>query len=123
MRDLISSFSIENPRSVSQSSFWYLDLVLKSLMSEAYEPLESQTLRTLTKEVLFLVALATAKRVGELQGLSNVVSSLGEDFVVSYLPFFLAKLNLDLTLFPDLLSSNLWQILLSVWKRDLFFVL
>ena len=85
--------------------------------------MESQTLRSLTKEVLFLVALATAKRVGELQGLSNVVSSLGEDFVVSYLPFFLAKLNLDLTLFPDLLSSNLWQILLSVWKRDLFFVL
>ena len=36
LRDFISSFSIENPRSVSQSSFWYLDLVLRSLMSEAF---------------------------------------------------------------------------------------
>ena len=91
LRDLIRSFCIEKPRSRFQSPSWDLDLVLKALMSDAYEPLESQTLRTLTKKVLFLVALATAKRVGELQGLSNVVSSLGEDLVVSYMPFFLAK--------------------------------
>ena len=91
LRDLLRSFAIEKPRSVSQSPSWDLDLVLRSLMSEEYEPLESQTLRTLTKKVLFLVALATAKRVGELQGLSNVVSSQGNDLVVSYLPFFLAK--------------------------------
>ena len=53
--------------------------------------LESQTLLTLNKRVLFLVALATSKKVGELQGFSNVVSSLRQDLVVLYLPFFLAK--------------------------------
>ena len=61
LRDLLRSFSIERPKSIFQSPSWYLDLVLKSLMSEAYESLESQTLRTLTKKTLFLVALATAK--------------------------------------------------------------
>ena len=100
LRDLIRSFSIEKPRSRSQSPSWDLDLVLKSLMSDTYEPLESQTLRTLMKRVLFLVALATAKRVGELQGLSNVVSTLGEVLVVSYMPFFLAKTETSLNPLP-----------------------
>ena len=60
-------------------------------MSSEYEPLDSQGLRTLTKKVLFLVALATAKRVSELQALSRVVPSSGDDLILSYLPFFVAK--------------------------------
>ena len=60
-------------------------------MSSAYEPLQSQGLRTLTKKVLFLVALATAKRVIELQALSQVVPSSGDDLVLSYLQVFVAK--------------------------------
>ena len=100
LRDLIRSFVIERPRSVSQSPSWDLDLVLKDLMSDSYEPLESQTLRTLTKKTLFLTALATAKRVGELQGLSNVVSSFNEDLVVSYLPYFIAKTESSLNPLP-----------------------
>ena len=67
---------------------WDLDKVLHYLMSSAYEPLESQGLCTLTKKTLFLVALATAKRVGELQALSRVVPSSGDDLALSYLPFF-----------------------------------
>ena len=51
--------------------------------------LELQTLLSLTKKVLFLVALATAKRVGELQGFSNVVSSLGQD--LCFVPTFLSS--------------------------------
>ena len=60
-------------------------------MSYAYEPLQSQSLRTLTKKVLFLVALATSKRVGGLQALSRVVPSSGDYLMLSYLPFFVAK--------------------------------
>ena len=46
---------------------------------------------TLTKKVLFLVALATAKRVSELQALSRVIPSSEDDLIWSYLPFFVAK--------------------------------
>ena len=57
----------------------------------AYEPLSSLSLRPLTKKTLSLVALATAKRVGELQALSKVVLFQGNDMILSYLPHFVAK--------------------------------
>ena len=56
-----------------------------------FEPLESSSLCDFTRKVLFLVALATARRVGELQAVSSVVSSSGEDLFLSYLPEFCAK--------------------------------
>ena len=40
-----------------------------------------------------MVSLATARRLGELQAVSAVVSPLGEDFFLTYLPFFQAKLE------------------------------
>ena len=39
---------------------------------------------------MFLVALATATRGGELQALSLSVSHRGDDLVLHYDPFFLA---------------------------------
>ena len=39
----------------------------------------------------FLLALATAKRVGELQALSSIVTFVGEDACLSYIPLFVAK--------------------------------
>ena len=41
--------------------------------------------------MLFLLALATAKRVGELQALSSVVTFVGSDACLSYVPQFVAK--------------------------------
>ena len=41
--------------------------------------------------MLFLVALATARRMGELQAVSAVVSESGDDLFLSYLPEFRAK--------------------------------
>ena len=93
LRSLIRSFAIERPRSPGGPPSWDLDKMLHHLMSSAYEPLESQGLRTITKKTLFLVALATAKRVGELQALSRAVPSSGDDLVLSYLPFFVAKIE------------------------------
>ena len=46
------------------------------------------------QKVLFLLALATAKRVGELQALSSVVTFVGGDACLSYVPQFVAKSEL-----------------------------
>ena len=43
------------------------------------------------KKVLFLVSLATAKRVGELQAVSRTVSFVRSDAYLSYVPEFVAK--------------------------------
>ena len=43
------------------------------------------------KKVLFLLALATAKSVGELQALSRLVSFVHADACVSYVPKFVAQ--------------------------------
>ena len=66
-------------------------MVLLFLYSVSFEPLRAAPLRTLSKKVLFLLALATAKRVGELQALSHIVSFVGGDACLSYVPEFVAK--------------------------------
>ena len=45
----------------------------------------------LTLKTLFLLALATAKRVGELQALFSIVTFVGADACLSYIPQFVAK--------------------------------
>ena len=60
------------------------------LRGPPFEPLASTSLRSLTQKVLFLVSLATARRVGELQAVSWEVSFSGSDAYLSYLPEFRA---------------------------------
>ena len=43
------------------------------------------------KKTLFLIALATAKRVGELQAHSCQVAFRGPDMFVSYLAYYVSK--------------------------------
>ena len=85
------SFAIERPCRPQASPSWDLDAVLRHLMSSAFEPLESVSLRALTKKTLFLVCLATAKRVSEIQALSKTVAAIVNDLVVSFQPHFIAK--------------------------------
>ena len=66
-------------------------MVLRFLNTSSFEPLSAAPLRALTQKVLFLVALAMAKRVGELQALSSVVTFVGGDACLSYVPQFVAK--------------------------------
>ena len=61
------------------------------MRSPVFEPLSNASLRDLTRKTLFLVALATAKRVGELQALSLFVSFSSSVAGVSFVPEFLAK--------------------------------
>ena len=91
LQDLLHSFAIERPRRPQAPPSWVLDAVLRHLMSSAFEPLESVSLRVLTKKTLFLVSLATAKRVSETQALSKTVAAIGIDLIVSFLPHFIAK--------------------------------
>ena len=70
---------------------WNVDVVLSFLCSGRFEPLSRSSLRDLTRKTLFLLALALAKRVSELQALSSNVGFTKEGAVVSLMLGFRAK--------------------------------
>ena len=74
IRDLLRSFRLSSAERVLRPPAWDLSKVLTYLVSPAFEPLFQASFRALTLKTLFLLALATAKRVGELQALSSVVT-------------------------------------------------
>ena len=91
LHDLLQSFCLEAPiRSVTPPS-WDLLKVLEFLKSLVFEPLHQALLRDLTRKTLFLTALASAKRVSELQALSRTVSFSSSAAAVSYVPEFIVK--------------------------------
>ena len=72
---------------------WDVSLVLQSLTRAPYEPLRSADERFLAQKTLVLIALASAKRIGELHALSYHVShsrAWGEVSFV-FVPGFVAK--------------------------------
>ena len=89
--DLIRPFKVKAPARPVHPPAWDLDVVLRYLISFTFEPLSSTPLRSLAKKVLFLVFLATAKRVGELQVVSRYVSFASSGSFLAYVPEFLAK--------------------------------
>ena len=91
LKDLIWSFEISAPRPLFPPPPWDLDKVLQYLSGPPFEPLVRASFLDKTKKALFLLAMATAKRVSELQALSFSVSFQGEDLVLFYDPFFRAK--------------------------------
>ena len=91
IRDLLRSFRLSSAERVLRPPAWDLSKVLTYLVSPAFEPLSQATFRALTLKTLFLLALATAKRVGELQALSSIVTFVGGDACLSYIPQFVAK--------------------------------
>ena len=91
LHDLLRSFQVEAPVRVVRPPSWDLLKVLDFLRSSVFEPLANASLRDLTRKTLFLVALATAKRVGELQALSRLVSFSSSSAELDYVPEFVAK--------------------------------
>ena len=73
LHDLLRSFRIERPLPSCRIPPWDLLRVLFLLRSPPFEPLSSCSLCDLTRKVLFLVSLATVRRVGELQAVSSSV--------------------------------------------------
>ena len=100
LHDLLRSFRVEAPiRSVTPPP-WNLLTVLEFLKSPVFEPLHQASLRDLTRKTLFLIALASAKRVSELQALSRTVSFSSSAAAVSYVPEFIAKTESVLRALP-----------------------
>ena len=91
LKDLVRSFEISAPHPLHQSPPWDLDKLLGYLSGPPFEPLADASFRNKSRKALFLVAMATAKRVGELQALSFSVSHRGGDLVLHYDPFFSGK--------------------------------
>ena len=91
LHDLLRSFRLERPLSSSRVPPWNLLVVLQFLRGPPFEPLASASLRSLTQKVLFLVSLATAHCVGELQAVPREISFSGSDAYLSYLLEFRAK--------------------------------
>lgn len=79
------------PRTINRTPSWNVDVVLKALTLPPFEPLRLASMRDITKKTLFLVALATARRVSELQALSSNVATQDSDLILYYLPEFIAK--------------------------------
>ena len=91
LRNLIRSFKVEAPPPPVRPPAWDLSMVLRCLNTPLFEPLHLRSLRNITKKILFLVALATAKHVGELQAISRTVSFVSSDACLSYVLEFVAK--------------------------------
>ena len=91
LQDILRSFKVEAPCRAIRPPEWDLLNVLDYLRSSVFEPLTNASLRDLTRKTLFLVALATAKRVGELQAFSLFISFSSSAAGLSYVPEFLAK--------------------------------
>lgn len=70
-------------------------MVLKALVKHPYEPMNDAPFRALSMKILFLVPLATAKRICDLQALSCQVALQEDDMLISYLSRFLAKTELE----------------------------
>ncbi|XP_068121376.1 uncharacterized protein [Hyperolius riggenbachi] len=64
--------SVERSQPIPQKLVppWDLSLVLDFLTSDKFEPLDSVPLKFLTLKVVFLVAITSARRIGDIQALS-----------------------------------------------------
>ena len=101
LREVIKTCSRQVPRPPPcRVPSWNVDVVLKALTGPPFEPLCQASFRDLSRKTLFLVALATAKRVGELNALSMVTATQGQDLILSYLPEFVAKTETGLNPIP-----------------------
>ena len=91
IRDLLRSFRLSSAERVLRPPAWDLSMVLTYFVSPALEPLSPASFRALTLTTLFLLALATAKRVGELQALYSIVTFVAGVACLSSIPQFVTK--------------------------------
>ena len=101
LMDLLWSFELERPPRSPNPPSWDLVKVLAFVRDSRFEPLSSCDFHFLTMKVLFLLSLATAKRVSELHALSRRVAFQGKDLSLSYLPEFVAKTECERNPLPQ----------------------
>lgn len=110
--ELIRSFELQRPVQRSLAPKWDLSCVLSSLCSEPYEPLHKASRFHLTLKTVFLLAMATARRVSEIHAFSMDSEHLRfnqSDGSVSLRtqPGFLAKNQFPSICPDDILVQNL----------------
>ena len=90
---LFRRFARDAPAPELRPPAWDLSLVLRSLTQAPYEPLKEAEERFVAHKTLFLLALASAKRIGELHALSYQVSHAQDwkELAFVFVPGFVAK--------------------------------
>lgn len=117
LSDLVRSFELERPRTRSYLPKWDLALVLSTLISSPFEPLESCGFKELTFKTVFLLALASGRRRSEIHALScSEVQFSGDSVSLGMFPGFLAKNQL-----PSVLTSPI--VIPSLVGEDVNFLL
>ena len=116
------SFKVEAPSRSVRPPSWDLMKVLDYLLSPVFELLTPCSLRDLTHKTLFLVSLATAKRVGELQAFSRVASFSSTCAGLSYVPEFLAKTETEVRPLPRFFLFSLFKISRPAFKKSFCYV-
>ena len=91
LHDLLWSFQAEAPIREVRPPSWDLNVVFSFLRSSSFEPLTTISIRDLTRKTLFLLSLATANRVSEIQALSRHVSFSSSAAGLSFVTEFVAK--------------------------------
>ena len=89
--DVIRAIKLRSPVSNPRVVHWNLDVLLKYLCTDKFEPLDKCSILSLTKKTFILLALALAKRVSEMQALSREVGFCSEGALVSLALDFRAK--------------------------------
>ena len=94
---LVRSFSLEKPIREIRPPSWDLSVVLSSFLVHPYEPLDEAPMMLLSHKAAFLLALASAKRVSEIQAfLGSVLHKEDWSSVTLQLdPGFLAKTQIS----------------------------
>lgn len=90
----IKAASRIHPRVHSTVPPWDLNLVLSALTSSPFEPLQDCSIRNLTLKTTFLLAITSARRVGEIQAFSckpPYLSVLDDRIILRLHPTFLPK--------------------------------
>ena len=70
VKNFFKSLTRSKPTKVRACPSWDLSLVLRALTNKPFEPLEESSLKHVTLKTAFLVAIASARRVSDLQALS-----------------------------------------------------
>ena len=95
IRDTLKGASNLEARNPRRCPSWDLFLVLDSLKAPPFEPLSKVDLKFLAFKTLFLVALASGRRMSEVNHFSGLSGDIAREpdgsFALKFLPEFLAK--------------------------------
>ena len=121
LNSLIRSFSLDQAKKIIPRPLWDLDKVLSYLRGPPFEPLQDADLRSLTKKTLFLLALASVKRVGELQALSMKVGRKGGTYSLLIGLNLLPRRSRSLILFLAISLLSPFRNLRLGWRKNFFY--